>query len=356
MSDTTAKPLVIAAHGATRLPSVTVDSYNIESKDEDGFVGDRASKRAFHEIVEHLRKLLREDGDDPLGDEHSEDFGKKELDAILIEGDPKAAGVLLGAIEEFAQDLASVIRRFLKLKGWQNTERIVIGGGFRGRRIGEMVIGRTQVILKESDTEIELQGIRHDPDEAGILGVMHLAPSWMFKGYDAILGVDIGGSNIRAGVIETNQKKASDLSKAKIWKAELWRYADEANISRSDAIDRLVAMLRKLISRAEKEKFVIAPFIGIGCPGLIDEDGSIERGAQNLPGNWSGKNFNLPATLQKAIPRIDDHETAVVMHNDAVTQGLSEVPFMQDVKRWGVLTIGTGLGNARFTNRHSEKE
>jgi hypothetical protein len=24
---------------------------------------------------------------------------------------------------------------------------------------------------------------------------------------------------------------------------------------------------------------------------------------------------------------------------------LSEVPFMQDVKRWGVLMIGTGLGN-----------
>jgi len=27
------------------------------------------------------------------------------------------------------------------------------------------------------------------------------------------------------------------------------------------------------------------------------------------------------------------------------------VPFMQDVKYWGILTIGTGLGNARFTNR-----
>jgi hypothetical protein len=24
---------------------------------------------------------------------------------------------------------------------------------------------------------------------------------------------------------------------------------------------------------------------------------------------------------------------------------------MQDVDHWGVLTIGTGLGNARFTNR-----
>jgi hypothetical protein len=39
------------------------------------------------------------------------------------------------------------------------------------------------------------------------------------------------------------------------------------------------------------------------------------------------------------------------MHNDGVAQGLSEVPFMQEFKRWGVLTIGTGLGNARFTMR-----
>ena len=44
------------------------------------------------------------------------------------------------------------------------------------------------------------------------------------------------------------------------------------------------------------------------------------------------------------------------MHNDAVVQGLSEVPFMRDVKRWGALTIGTGLGNARFTNRQNGKE
>jgi hypothetical protein len=28
---------------------------------------------------------------------------------------------------------------------------------------------------------------------------------------------------------------------------------------------------------------------------------------------------------------------------------------MQDVERWGVLTIGTGLGNARFTNRRKDK-
>jgi hypothetical protein len=39
------------------------------------------------------------------------------------------------------------------------------------------------------------------------------------------------------------------------------------------------------------------------------------------------------------------------MHNDAVVQGLSEACFMRDVARWGILTVGTGLGNAHFTNR-----
>ena len=54
----------------------------------------------------------------------------------------------------------------------------------------------------------------------------------------------------------------------------------------------------------------------------------------------------MPARL----PKIDGETPLVVMHNDAVVQGLSEVPRMTDVERWGVLTIGTGLGNARFTN------
>src|SRR5437879_3374326 len=49
----------IAGHGATRLPSVEVDSFNIELKDVDGFLGDRASKGAFREILDDLRKPLK---------------------------------------------------------------------------------------------------------------------------------------------------------------------------------------------------------------------------------------------------------------------------------------------------------
>ena len=60
--------------------------------------------------------------------------------------------------------------------------------------------------------------------------------------------------------------------------------------------------------------------------------------------------------LANAIPKIGDDDTAIVLHNDAVVQGLSEAPFMQDVMHWGALTIGTGLGNARFTNRNAKAD
>jgi hypothetical protein len=342
----------VAAHGSLRLPAVVIDSYNVEIKDDEGFVGDRASKGAFRDIIENWRKPLRKAGADPFGDKASDELTKKQLDELLSKGDSEAAGIVHGAIEDFSQELALVIRRFLKLKGWKNTERIVVGGGFRASRVGELVIGRTTVILKADGTKIDLVPIRNDPDEAGLIGAVHLAPKWVFKAHEAILGVDIGGTNIRAGIVHLNMKKAADLSKTYVWKYELWRHSDNAGVKREGTVDNLAEMLKRLIGVAKKDDLKLAPFIGIGCPGLIEEDGSIDRGAQNLPGNWTSSRFNLPVALHKAIPKIGDDETAIVLHNDAVVQGLSEVPFMQDVDRWGVITIGTGLGNARFTNRH----
>lgn len=108
-----------------------------------------------------------------------------------------------------------------------------------------------------------------------------------------------------------------------------------------------------MIRRPDKQGLKLASFIGIGCPGLIREYGSIEKGGQNLPGDWEHQSFNLPQQLREAIPTIDGHAVVVLMHNDAVVQGLSEAPFMRDIEHWGVMTIGTGLGNARFTNRRS---
>ena len=354
MAEDTSTTTGIARHGATRLPSVDVDSFNIELKDDDGFLGDRASKGAFREILDTLRKPLKKNGDDPLGSKSAEAIGKTALDEALVGDDIHASALVHGAIEAFAQELAYVTRRFLKTKAWADTERIVVGGGFRQSRVGELAIARTDIILKAEDFEVDLIPIRHHPDEAGLIGCLHLAPSWIFEAHDSILGVDIGGTNIRCGVVETRWKKAPDLSKASVWKSELWRHANDEP-TREGTVKRLVKMLKGLIAAADAEGLKLAPFIGIACPGVINEDGSIEKGAQNLPGNWESSKFNLPASLVEAIPAIGDHDTAVLMHNDGVAQGLSEVPFMQDVERWGVLTIGTGLGNARFTNRRKDK-
>ena len=355
MAEETVTTTGIARHGATRLPSVDVDSFNIELKDDDGFLGDRASKGAFREILDALRKPLKENGDDPLGKKSSANLAKTELDDLLLGDDIHAAALVHGAIEEFAQELAYVTGRFLKTKAWADTERIVVGGGFRQSRVGELAIARTDIMLKAEDFKVDLVPIRFDPDEAGLIGCLHLAPSWIFEAHDSILAVDIGGTNIRCGVVETRWKKAKDLSKAAVFKSDLWRHADDEP-TREGAVKRLVKMLKGLITQAETEGLKLAPFIGISCPGFINHDGSIEKGAQNLPGNWESSRFNLPASLVEGIPQIGDHDTAVLMHNDGVAQGLSEVPFMQDVEQWGVLTIGTGLGNARFTNRSKGKE
>lgn len=349
-TDELVKATGIAQHGASRLPSVDVDSFNIEIKDEDGFLGDRASKGAFREILEEWRKPLRKSGEDPFGDEPSDKISKKALDAVLVGDDTEATAVVHSAIEEFAQELAYVTRRFLKTKAWAKTECIVVGGGFRASRLGEIAIARAEIILKSEGFKVDLVPIRFDPDDAGLIGALHLAPTWIFEAYDSILAVDIGGTNIRCGIVETRWKKASDLSKAVVFKSDLWRHADDEP-SRETAVKRLVKMLEGLIEDAEAEGFKLAPFIGIACPGVINADGSIEKGAQNLPGNWESSKFNLPASLVEAIPTVGEHDTAILMHNDGVVQGLSEVPFMQHVERWGVLTIGTGLGNARFTNR-----
>lgn len=345
----------IAGHGASRLPSVDVDSFNIELKDEDGFLGDRASKRAFREILDSWRKPLRKTDEDPFGDEPSDEISKKVLDEMLVGNDVEASAIVHSAIEDFAQELAYVTRRFLKTKAWAKTERIVVGGGFRESRMGELAIARTEIILKSEDFKVDLVPIRFDPDDAGLIGTLHLAPSWIFEAHDSILAVDIGGTNIRCGVVETNWKKAKDLSRTRVWNSHLWRHADDEP-TREGAVKRLVKMLKGLIGEAEAEGLKLAPFIGVSCPGVINQDGSIEKGAQNLPGNWESSKFNLPASLIEGIPQIGDHDTAVVMHNDGVAQGLAEVPFMQDVERWGVLTIGTGLGNARFTNRRNGKD
>src|SRR5436309_14914679 len=67
----------LPAHGAARLPTADIASYNLELEDEDGFIGDKASKRAFREALDDVRATLRKAGLDPLGKKASDEISKK---------------------------------------------------------------------------------------------------------------------------------------------------------------------------------------------------------------------------------------------------------------------------------------
>jgi hypothetical protein len=74
----------------------------------------------------------------------------------LVSDDVEASAVVHSAVEDFAEELAHVTRRFLKTKAWEKTERIVVGGGFRDSRLGELAIARTEIILKAEGFKIEM--------------------------------------------------------------------------------------------------------------------------------------------------------------------------------------------------------
>jgi len=343
----------VAPHGVMVLPQVKIESYSLELRDRDGFVGDQASQTAFRELLDRWRKRLRtRRGRDPLGKVPSGEIAKSDLDEIIRPRRDKdeASDLIHAAIEEFAEEFTQVVRRFLRQKSWREMQRIVVGGGFPGSGVGEHALLQACALLDADGIPVQLARLSHEPDDGGLIGWVHLAPRALIDAYKAILAVDIGGTNVRCGIVQTRRGKAPDLSRARVVRRHKWRHADDQP-PRELLVQGIAEMLHELIAHARRRKMALAPFVGIACPGLIREDGSIARGAQNMPGDWTSEHFHLPSELAKLLPPIDDQHPLVLMHNDAVVQGISELPFMQDVKHWGVLTIGTGLGNASYTNR-----
>lgn len=343
----TAARLPLPAHGVALLPAVVVEGYNTELRRQGRYVGDEAAKRVFLHRIDSWRSTVRKTGADPFGDVPSAQLSKKALDKALKQGDSAAAGVIQSAIEDFAQSLFQVIRLF-HAKAWNSVSQIVVGGGFRASRVGELAIGRAQLLLQDAGHDLALHPIRHDPDEAGLVGAAYLMPAWMFAGFDAILAVDIGGTNVRCGVVQLGKRRGA--LDPRVVKRLLWRHGDDKP-TRENVVEELIAMLHKLVAYAGRHKLRLAPFVGVGCPGRVRLDGRIEQGSGNLPGNWQAKRFHLPSLLRQGLPVINGNASVVMLHNDAVVQGLSALPEMAEHERWAVLTIGTGLGNAQFLNR-----
>lgn len=343
--------LPAAAHGphaATRLPGLAIDSCNLTVRDprDGGFLGDRASQTAFRDLLDEARQQCT--GPDPFGDVPSQAIPNETLDLILVGGDADAAHVVHVAIERYARRLAKVIAGFLAQPGWEDVEAIVLGGGFVESHFGALAIRRTARLLPAEHVQVVLSLLGHDADEAALLGWVQLLPEALQRDYDAFLAVDVGGTNLRCGIVEHALREAPDGANARTLEHMHWRHAEDEP-GRDEAVLRMAGMLNGLTAQARTLGLKLAPFVGIACPGVMQPDGSIVQGAQNLPGDWEAP-FNLPRALAARLDPIGSEAPQVVMHNDAVVQGLSERARMRDARRWAVLTIGTGLGNASYRN------
>jgi hypothetical protein len=339
-------------HGATQLPGITIDSYSLalrQRKDEP-FVGDAASRRAFHAILEAWRRLFAEmNGKDPLGKRDTPAIAKKKLDVLLADKGP-AAATIQAALHDYADQLAYVIERFLHQPSWKGVQRVVMGGGMKQSELGARAIKLAGKRLFERDVHVQLRLLHEHADEGGLLGWAHVLPPEILHRYRAMLAVDIGGTNVRCGVVRWRPREDKP-PKAKVVLSQKWNHAADKNGRRRGYLLRGIArMLEELVEAAKEEKLKLAPFVGVACPGRIRKNGSIGNGAQNLPGDWAREEFHLPTALGKLLPQIDGKDPLVTLHNDAVIQGLSELPWIEeDIERWGVLTIGTGLGNVCYT-------
>jgi len=70
-------------HGTARLSTVEIGSYDVEDRDNDGFVGRSRQRRAFG---------AAHSGEDPFGDAPISTISKQRFDAALTDGESKAVG------------------------------------------------------------------------------------------------------------------------------------------------------------------------------------------------------------------------------------------------------------------------
>ncbi len=133
----------------------------------------------------------------------------------------------------------------------------------------------------------------------------------MGKNDRPFVGVDLGGTNIGAGVVD-NKHAVIATSKKKT----------RADKGEGEVIDRIVAVVKDALEEAGMTQKSVGG-LGIGAPGAIDGDSGVVLEAVNL--RWT--NFPLADELSKKL------DMPVVVDNDV------------NVGAWGEYVAGAGRGH-----------
>jgi len=147
-----------------------------------------------------------------------------------------------------------------------------------------------------------------------------------------VIGVDVGGTNIKLGVVHPKGQVIARTS-----------FATKPFASnKTKLIAALAGEIQAIIIQAGLAKKDIAG-VGIGLPGLIDHDRGLVRFLPNIPG-W--RNVRLKSILQQKL------NLPVFIDNDVKLITLAEWKFGagKGVADMVCLTLGTGVGSGLILN------
>jgi len=142
---------------------------------------------------------------------------------------------------------------------------------------------------------------------------------------ETILGIDLGGTNVRTGLI-TNNNLSSILSQ---------------RINSAGSVEEVLAQLFSLVDRSIDSS---VKAVGIGVPGLVDTAAGIVYDVVNIP-SWK----QVP--LRRVIE--ERYHVPVFINNDANCFALGEFYFGKGRGSESMigLTVGTGLGSGIIINK-----
>jgi len=141
--------------------------------------------------------------------------------------------------------------------------------------------------------------------------------------YNFSLGLDIGGTNIKMGIVKGNK-----IIKKKIFKTE-------KDLPNKEFGDYLITSIKDFIKGYKIEK------IGIGIAGYVLYEKGILKFSPNLP---KLKNFCLKKIIE------DYFKIKTLVLNDADAAAIGEYFYHRKHKNLITLTLGTGVGSGIIIN------
>jgi glucokinase len=147
------------------------------------------------------------------------------------------------------------------------------------------------------------------------------------------IGIDLGGTNLRAAIADTDTGQIFHQRKRPTLAAE----------GQGAVIQRIVQLIRELCEESVRSALPIKG-VGIGVPGTPDIDTGVIEFLPNLPGKW----LNVP--LQAMIEEQVQLPVALINDVRAITLGEWTFGAGRGAETVVCLAIGTGIGGGVVVN------